>query len=113
MVSAVTTDWSAPYAQAQADMARGDMARAFAVLAPAQTDVTAPLPVVRLLASALRALRRNRDARPVLEQLTRLQPDSAIAEHNLAAALGDMGDAVAAEAAARRALTKGGDAPET
>jgi tetratricopeptide (TPR) repeat protein len=113
LVPAVTTDWSAPYAQAQADIARGEMARAFAVLAPAQTDVTAPLPVVRLLASALRALRRNRDARPVLEHLTRLQPDSAIAEHNLAAALGDMGDAVAAEAAARRALTKGGDAPET
>jgi len=41
------------------------------------------------------------------------KPSSAVAEHNLAALLGDMGHAVEAEAAARRAMAKGGDAPET
>ncbi|WP_374596558.1 putative 2OG-Fe(II) oxygenase [Brevundimonas sp.] len=38
---------------------------------------------------------------------------SAVAEHNLAALLGDMGQAAEAEAAVRRAFAKGGDAPET
>lgn len=41
------------------------------------------------------------------------RPASAVAEHNLAALLGDMGRALEAESAARRALAKGGDAPET
>jgi len=41
------------------------------------------------------------------------RPDSAVSEHNLAALLGNMGRAVEAEAAVRRALAKGGDAPET
>lgn len=106
-------DWAAIHAVAQAAFARGDAVRAVASLSVAFGDSRAPLPVLRLLASGLRTLRRDRDARPVLEQLTRLQPESPIAEHNLAAALGDMGDAAGAEAAARRALAKGGDAPET
>lgn len=41
------------------------------------------------------------------------RPDSAVAEHNLASLLGDIGRAAEAEAAARRAFAKGGDAPET
>ena len=41
------------------------------------------------------------------------RPTSAVAEHNLAALLGDMGQAPEAEAAVRRAFAKGGDAPET
>lgn len=41
------------------------------------------------------------------------RPASAVAEHNLAAVLGDLGRGAEAEAAARRALAKGGDAPET
>ena len=41
------------------------------------------------------------------------RPASAVAEHNVAALLGDMGQASEAEAAARRAFEKGGDAPET
>lgn len=43
----------------------------------------------------------------------RQRPASSVAEHNLAALLGDMGRASEAEAAARRAFAKGGDAPET
>ncbi|MFC5342609.1 putative 2OG-Fe(II) oxygenase [Brevundimonas staleyi] len=41
------------------------------------------------------------------------RPSSAVAEHNLAAALGDMGDSPAALEAVERAFAKGGDAPET
>jgi hypothetical protein len=37
------------------------------------------------------------------------RPASAVAEHNLAAALGDMGDAEEALAAVRRAFAKGGE----
>ncbi len=48
-----------------------------------------------------------------LEQAVAARPASAVAEHNLAAALGDMGDAEGALAAVRRAFAKGGDAPET
>jgi len=40
-------------------------------------------------------------------------PSSAVAEHNLAATLGDLGSFVEAEAATVRALAKGSDAPET
>ncbi|WP_298162333.1 putative 2OG-Fe(II) oxygenase [Brevundimonas sp.] len=48
-----------------------------------------------------------------LNQAVAARPASAVAEHNLAAALGDMGDAEGALAAVRRAFAKGGDAPET
>lgn len=41
------------------------------------------------------------------------RPASAVAEHNLAAVLGDIGRGADAEAAVRRAFAKGGDAPET
>lgn len=41
------------------------------------------------------------------------RPASSVAEHNLAAFLGDQGLHAASEGAARRAFAKGGDAPET
>lgn len=41
------------------------------------------------------------------------RPASTVAEHNLAAVLGDLGRGAEAETAVRRAFTKGGDAPET
>lgn len=41
------------------------------------------------------------------------RPASAVAEHNLAATLGDLGDFAGAADAAARAFAKGGDAPET
>ena len=64
-------------------------------------------------ATSLRAQGRHAEACAPLAQLVRLRPTSAVAEHNLAAALGDMGDAAGARGAAHRALAKGGDAPET
>lgn len=64
-------------------------------------------------AAQLTAQGRRAEAVAPLTVLTALRPTSAVAEHNLAATLGDIGDAAGAEAAARRALAKGGDAPET
>lgn len=64
-------------------------------------------------AQALRAAGRNRAAIPLLEQVVALNPTSGVAEHNLAAALGDCGRWRDAEQHARMALSKGLDAPET
>lgn len=47
------------------------------------------------------------------ERVVALRPGKPIPLHNLAAALGDAGEASRAEAAARAALAAGGDAPET
>jgi tetratricopeptide (TPR) repeat protein len=47
------------------------------------------------------------------ERVVALRPGRPIPLHNLAAALGDAGEARRAEAAARAALAAGGDAPET
>lgn len=48
-----------------------------------------------------------------LRQLLALRPDDRVAWHNLAAAEGDLGRSAEAEAAARRAIALGIDAPET
>ena len=77
-------------------------------------------------AHALAAAGRLPEAQVLLKRIGRLdvaldlrraevarRPASAVAEHNLAALLGDMGQAAEAEAAVRRAFAKGGDAPET
>ncbi|WP_269513743.1 putative 2OG-Fe(II) oxygenase [Brevundimonas subvibrioides] len=56
---------------------------------------------------------RQADAIRSLELLVAARPQSAVAEHNLAAALGDAGDAAGACDAAMRAMAKGGNAPET
>lgn len=64
-------------------------------------------------ARALQALERWPETRALRERQVRMRPDSMVAEHNLAAVLGDMGLAAEAEAAAGRAFVKGGDAPET
>ncbi|PZQ58714.1 MAG: hypothetical protein DI544_13560 [Sphingomonas taxi] len=47
------------------------------------------------------------------QEQVRARPQSAVAEHNLAAVLGDLGDAAGALRATERALAKGGRAPET
>lgn len=106
-------DWAAIGPRVQAAHGRGELPEVVRLLSGAEAAPDAPLWAIRLLATTLRGLRRNREAAVVLKRLTELQPSSAVAEHNLAAALGDMGDASGAEAAARRAFSKGGDAPET
>lgn len=106
-------DWTAIGSRVKAAQGRGEPLEVVHLLRGAEAEPDAPLWAVRLLATTLRGLRRNREAASALSRLTELQPSSAVAEHNLAAALGDMGDASGSEAAARRALSKGGDAPET
>jgi len=109
----MTHDWPGLILTAQQAGARGDAAGVVSILTVPCADPAAPLPALRLVAGALRALSRNAQARPILQRIADQQPTSAVAWHNLAAALGDMGDAPAAEAAARQALARGGDAPET
>ena len=105
--------WPSRIAEAESALARGDPDRTVRVLASGGTDTDIPIPALRLYARALRDLGRHREACEPLERLVALQPNSAAAEHNLAAARGDAGDAEASHDAARRALAKGGDAPET
>lgn len=90
-------------------------------------DGLAPqLAQARARAEALSAAGRHADAAELYRQLglddqaldarraqTAARPDSAVAEHNLASLLGDLGQAAEAEASVRRAFRKGGDAPET
>jgi len=64
-------------------------------------------------ARALQALDRMDEFVAVRERIAALEPGKLQAQHNLAAALGDAGFAERAEAAARRTLAMGGDAPET
>ena len=100
-----------------------DLARLLAVqerheelLAATEAAAAAPRPRLALLdlrAQALQALDRTAEALAVRERQVRLAPDNPATHHNLAALLGDMGHADRAEAAARTAFAKGGDAPET
>jgi tetratricopeptide (TPR) repeat protein len=106
-------DWSIEVARARAAQAAGQSPEAARRLLPAISDSSAPDEALRLLAVALRTGEQTAEAIPVLELLTHRLPDSAVAEHNLAAALGDCGRVVECEAAARRALAKGIRAPET
>lgn len=71
------------------------------------------LALLDLRAQALQALDRTAEALAVRERQVGLAPDNPVVHHNLAALLGDMGHADRAEAAARTAFAKGGDAPET
>jgi tetratricopeptide (TPR) repeat protein len=100
-------------AAARADLAQGRPDLALGRLEHFVEEPDAPAEAVRVCASALRALGLNAAARPLLERYVAANPTSAVAEHNLAAALGDLGDVAGAARAARRALDKGGKAPET
>ena len=64
-------------------------------------------------ARAFQALDRMDECVATRERVVALRPGRPVPLHNLAAALGDRGDAVQAEATARAALAAGGDAPET
>src|SRR5579862_8448279 len=64
-------------------------------------------------ANALKAAGRLEGAIALYERIAESEPDSAIAEHNLAAALGDDNRFAESARAARRAFDKGIDAPET
>jgi len=84
--------------------------RATAVLA------AAPSPDPNVLgthASVLKALGRRDEALEIYRRVASLTPQSGVAQHNVAATLGDLGKFEAAQAAAERAFSLGLDAPET
>ncbi|TAJ70168.1 MAG: tetratricopeptide repeat protein [Phenylobacterium sp.] len=64
-------------------------------------------------AKAFQALDRMEECLVERDRVVALQPGKPVPLHNLAAALGDAGEAGRAEAAARAALAAGGEAPET
>ena len=72
-----------------------------------------PLADLTSQANALKAAGRLDEAIATYAKAVSIAPGSAVAEHNLAAALGDAVRPAEAEAHCRRALAKGLDAPET
>jgi len=105
----------APTAVALADLLveRDRAAEAHALLAPFAGRPEADIFVLTAHANALKALGRREEALAIYERARAVQPGSAVAEHNLAGALGDLQRFAESEAATRRAFAKGLDAPET
>ena len=89
----------------------GDLTGAIALLQAAPADQVVGHRT--MLAQLLVAADRHDEALAVRIAQAEAQPRVAAHHHNVAARLGDMGRAVEAEAAARRAFALGGDAPET
>ena len=109
---------NAGHAHAAVDLARllAAQDRHEDLLAATEAAAAAERPRLALLdqrAKALQALDRTAEALAVRERQVGLAPDNPAVHHNLAALLGDMGQAERAEAAARTAFMRGGDAPET
>lgn len=106
-------DWNAILATAQRRIGAGALRDALSLLDPADLDLAAPESALRLRADLFRHFGLHQTAVPLLQRLIDLRPASAVAEHNLAAALGDAGDVFGSAQAAQRAIDKGGVAPET
>ncbi len=86
---------------------------ALALIAPLAKQSQADLAVLTAYAVALKTDRQTEAALKIYERAVAVAPTSGVAEHNLAAILGDMQRFDESEAAARRARDKGLDAPET
>lgn len=91
----------------------GEAEAALAVLDRAAKAARADLGVLTAQGEALKALGRFDEAIAAFERATAAAPQSGVAEHNLAAILGDRERYAECEAATRRAFAKGLDAPET
>jgi len=94
-------------------LAAGKPEAALAAVAPLADRPGADLNLITAHGDALKAMGRLDDAAVVYERGARDHPRSGVAEHNLASTAGDLEQFERAEAAARRAMTKGLDAPET
>ena len=88
-------------------------AEALSVIASIGVRSDADLHALSAHALALKALRRFDEAIAVSRRAVAVAPRSAVAEHNLAAALADTQQFAEAEAAVRRAFSKGLDAPQS
>jgi Flp pilus assembly protein TadD len=86
---------------------------AVAVIEPAGTRPGADIHGLSAYALALTAARRLAEPTAVYQRAVQVAPRSAVAEHNVAGALGTEERFAEAEAAARRAFAKGLDAPQT
>jgi tetratricopeptide (TPR) repeat protein len=89
----------------------GDLTAAIALLQAAPADQV--VGHRNMLAQLLVAADRHEEALAIRVAQAKAAPGVAAHHHNVAARLGDLGRAVEAEAAARRAFALGGDAPET
>jgi tetratricopeptide (TPR) repeat protein len=94
-------------------LARAQPEEALAAVAPLAARPDADIHILTAQGDALKAMGRLDDAISVYERAARANPQSGVAEHNVAATAGDMEAFEKAEASARRALAKGLDAPET
>ena len=94
-------------------LGRGEADRALTLIQPGAQSPGATHAELAAYAEALKAVGRRQDALEVYQRCLRIAPNSAVAEHNLAALQGDMGLHADAEAGARRAFAKGLSGPET
>ncbi len=94
-------------------LSAGRHSEALAVTAPLAAGPAPSETLLWLHAMALRGVGRDEDALAVHRRAAAAFPRSATAEHNIAAVAGDLQRHEEAEAAARAAFSKGGDAPET
>jgi tetratricopeptide (TPR) repeat protein len=105
------TSAEARLAQARQWAASGRIQEAIQALQAAPTS-EAPS-TWALLVQLLKAQDRLDEALTIRLKQVAAKPSSAVAHHNVAAILGDLGRADEAEVAVRRAFRHGGDAPET
>ena len=83
------------------------------LLGPFVAKGATDLNLLTYYAFALQSIGRFDEAIACMRRAVASSPASAVAEHNLAGALGDAGQLAESESAASRALEKGLDAPET
>ena len=102
-----------PATEAKELLRRGRSEDALAVIEPAARADGASHGELHVYAGVLKELGRIDDAIEVRRRAVRDFPTSAVAEHNLAADLGDADSWEESEAACRRAFEKGGAEPET
>jgi len=93
-------------------VASGRAGEALALIAPV-ADAGGDLNVLTAQGEALKAMGRLDEAVDVYARAAAAAPGSAVAEHNIASACGDAERFAESESAARRAIAKGIQAPET
>ena len=106
------TDAGALVARIRALLERGDGEAALALSAPVAGKGDASAALLGLHARALRQLGRDHEAAETSRRLVAADPANRIGWYNLAATLGDLGEADEGEAALRRAMALGLDRPE-
>ena len=107
------TSGPAAYVLAQLLLEAGRAEEALVTILPVSTTAAADVHLLTAKGDALKRLGRLEEARSAYAGAATAAPESAAAAHNLASIDGDLDDLEASEAAARRALALGLDAPET